>query len=87
MKRVRPLIAVSLMLVSALAVVYVRHASRVEFARLKALEAERHEIAVDYGRLQLEYATWAEGSRLERLAHEELDLREVPPAAVVVVAR
>lgn len=72
-------------LATALAVVYVRHEARRGFIALQALEAERDEIVTDWGRLQLEYATWASGGRVESLAKEELGLREVDPKQVIVV--
>ena len=71
--------------VSALSVVYVRHEARRGFIELQTLETERDRIVTDWGRLQLEYATWASGGRVEALAKDELGLREVEPKQVIVV--
>ncbi|MDX1568941.1 MAG: cell division protein FtsL [Xanthomonadales bacterium] len=70
---------------SALAVVYVRHEARRGFIELQALENGRDQVVTDWGRLQLEYATWASGGRVESLAKDELGLREVEPKQVIVV--
>ena len=70
---------------SALAVVYVRHEARRGFIELQALETTRDQVVTDWGRLQLEYATWASGGRVEALAKDELGLREVEPKQVIVV--
>jgi cell division protein FtsL len=72
---------------SAVAVVYARHQSRVLFIDLRALERERDELNVDFGRLQLEQATWAETNRVEQIARTRLGMLPVDPAATVVIRR
>lgn len=69
---------------SALGVVYARHSSRVMFSELQTLEHTGDELSVEWGKLQLERATLAEGSRIERRATNELGL-EVPQDQQVVV--
>ena len=81
----RTWVLLAAVLLTALAVVYVRHEARRGFIALQELETERDEIVTDWGRLQLEYATWASGSRVESLAKDELGLREVDPKQVIVV--
>ncbi len=60
--------------VSAIAVVHARHESRRLFIELTALTAERDELNVEFGRLQLEQATWADTNRIEQLARAQLGL-------------
>lgn len=72
-------------LATALSVVYVRHDGRRGFVELQALEQKRDELTTDWGRLQIEYATWADGSRVERLAKQQLALRDAEAAKVMVV--
>lgn len=72
---------------SAIGVVQVRHEGRQRYIDLRALNAERDELDIEYGRLQLEQATWAEMSRVERVAREELGLVRPDPAQVTVVRR
>ncbi|MFO0042722.1 MAG: cell division protein FtsL, partial [Pseudomonadota bacterium] len=57
---------------SAVGVVYARHESRRLFVELSALEAARDELNIDFGRLQLEQATWADANRIEKIARGEL---------------
>ncbi len=75
------------MLATALGVVWTRHESRVLFVELEGLNATRDELNIEWGRLQLEQATWAEASRIERLAREELDMRTPAQDEVVVIVR
>lgn len=72
---------------SAVAVVYARHQSRVLFVDLRALERERDELNIDFGRLQLEQATWAETNRVEQIARSRLGMQLVRPLDVVVIKR
>lgn len=72
---------------SAIGVVQVRHEGRQRYIDLRALHAERDELNIEYGRLQLEQATWAEMSRVERMAREELGLVRPDPRQVTVVKR
>lgn len=72
---------------SALAVVQVRHEGRQRYVELRGLLAERDELDIEYGRLQLEQATWAEMSRIERVAREELRMVRPDPARITVLRR
>lgn len=64
---------------SAVAVVRVRHENRQAFMVLQELERQRDTLQIEWGRLQLEYSTWADPARIERLAREQLEMR--PPRA------
>ncbi len=72
---------------SAIGVVQARHEGRQRYIELRSLLAERDELNVEYGRMQLEQATWAEMSRVERMAREELGLVPPDPKAITVVRR
>ena len=73
-----------MLLISAVATVYVQHYRRMQFVELRNLERERDRLQVEWGQLKLEQSTWATHERIERLAVEKLDLH-VPPAADVVL--
>ena len=45
--------------VSALALIYTRHESRKLFVELEQLTAERDELNIEWGQLQIEQSTWA----------------------------
>lgn len=77
----------ALLAASAIAVVYARHESRRLFVELSALDAERDELNIEFGRLQLEQATWADTHRIETLARTELGLRFPDPAQLRVIER
>jgi len=69
---------VSVMIVwSALSVVEARHESRKLFVELQRYENQRDLMTEEWGRLQLEQATWGTYSRIEEVAREKLKM-ELP---------
>lgn len=83
---------VSLMLLvgvvaSGIAVVDARQQSRRLFVTLSALETERDELNIEFGRLQLEQATWVESNRLEQVARNQLGMVFPGTGETVVIRR
>ncbi|MFC4819439.1 cell division protein FtsL [Dokdonella ginsengisoli] len=74
-------------LASALAVVQARQQSRSLFVELSRLGSERDDLNFEFGRLQLEQATWAENSRVEQIARGKLGMVSPGPAETVVIKR
>ena len=70
---------------SAIGVVYTRHEHRQHFIELSRLERERDELNIEFGRLQLEQATWAETSRIEQVATGKLGMKFPESADIVVM--
>ncbi|ROR29677.1 cell division protein FtsL [Inmirania thermothiophila] len=70
---------------SALAVVWSRHESRRLFAELQGLEQRRDALQVEWGRLQIEQATWAADGRIETIASGRLGMRLPAPDEIVIV--
>ena len=70
---------------TALLVVRDRHEHRQAFVALSKLERARDELNIEFGRLQLEHATWAEANRIDRIAREQLGMRFPEPDEIVVV--
>ena len=70
---------------SAIGVVYTRHEHRQHFIELSRLERERDELNIEFGRLQLEQATWAETSRIEQVATGQLGMKFPESADIVVM--
>jgi cell division protein FtsL len=77
---------VLLLAVVATTVGYVdaRHQNRKLFNELENL-TRLQEQRIEWGRLQLEQATWAENSRVEQIARERLGLEFPKPEGVVVI--
>ena len=71
---------------TSLLVVRDRHAHRQAFTALSKLERARDELNIEFGRLQLEQATVAESTRIERVATTRLGMK-FPEAGDVVVIR
>lgn len=63
-----------LVLISAIAVVWARHENRVLFVQLTRLQAQRDALNIEFGRLELEKATWAEPGRIESIARKQMGM-------------
>lgn len=72
---------------SAIGVVYARQQSRLEFVELSRLGNERDDLNFEFGRLQLEQATWAENNRIEQIARGRLGMVSPSVAETVVIKR
>ena len=70
---------------SAIAVVFARHEHRQLFIRLTGLEKTRDALNIEFGRLQLEQATWAESNRIDQVARTRLGMKFPETGDIVVV--
>jgi cell division protein FtsL len=84
--RSRGALVLGLVIVSALAVVTLRHQNRSSFTQLRALQTERDELNNEWGRLLLEQGAWSEHRRIESLARGQLGMALPESSQVVVVA-
>jgi cell division protein FtsL len=71
---------------TAIGVVYARQKHREAFIELTRLEHERDDLNIEFGRLQLEQATWAETNRIEQVATTKLGM-VFPASQDIVVVR
>ncbi|MFO1494669.1 MAG: cell division protein FtsL [Lysobacterales bacterium] len=71
---------------SAIALVYARHQNRTLFFALEKLNAERDELNIEWGQLQLEQSTWADANRVEQIATRDLGMTFPAPQDIVVIA-
>lgn len=69
-------------MVSALNVVYYRHANRVLYAQLQKSEQNRDDLYVDWTRLLLELGALSNHARIDNVAHAELDMRAPTPKEI-----
>jgi cell division protein FtsL len=68
------LLLIAVAVVSALGVVYTKYRSRILFAEVQRLEQSLDAYEEEWGQLQLEQNTWAEHSRIERMARTRLGM-------------
>ena len=73
--------------VTSLLVVCDRHAHRQAFTALSKLERARDELNIEFGRLQLEQATWAESNRIDQVARTRLGMTFPRTEDTVVLRR
>jgi cell division protein FtsL len=70
---------------SGIAVVYARQQHREAYVELTRLQKQRDEINIEFSRLQLEQATWAETNRIEQVATERLGMSFPATPELIVV--
>lgn len=71
---------------SGIAVIYAKHINRKLFIELQALQNERDDMNMEWGRLQLEQSTFSTHSNVDRIAREKLDM-ELPAQEEIVIVR
>ncbi|MEO8802366.1 MAG: cell division protein FtsL [Rudaea sp.] len=79
------LVLLSAVIFSAIGVVYARQQNRILFGELTHLTTQQDELNTEFGRLELEQATWAEPNRIEQVARGQLGMVTPGPAETVVV--
>lgn len=79
------LLLLGAVLASAIAVVWTRHQSRSLFVQFSQLQSQRDELNIEYGRLELEQATWAEPRRIDSEARTKLGMFTPRPQDVQLV--
>ena len=78
--------SLTLILVSAFAVIHSSHACRKLYAELQALESTQWHLQEEYGRLLLEQSTWASHRRVQQVAQDELGMLAPPLERLRLVA-
>jgi len=78
-----PLTLAALVMVSALAVIQVKHRNRALTTQENALRAERERLELEWTQLQLEEATLAQHSRVDQLARAQFEM--IDPADYRIV--
>ena len=72
---------------TALLIVRDRHEHRLAFVALNRLDKARDELNLEFGRLQLEQATWAESNRVDQVARARLGMVFPRTEDIVVLRR
>ncbi|MEH6358219.1 MAG: cell division protein FtsL [Pseudomonadales bacterium] len=74
-----------LMLVSAVAVIYVTHLNRHSFSQYQAALQLRDQLDIEWGQLLLEQSAQASHSRVEQLARKRLAMKAPEASQIVLV--
>ena len=72
-------------LASAIGIIHARYRHRQLFVELTRLVNARDELNIEFSRLQLDQATWAESNRIDKVARERLGMKTPEPADIAVV--
>lgn len=81
------LLLLATVVASAIGVVYARQQDRILFGALTQLTREQDDLNTEFGRLELEQATWAEPNRIEQIARGQLGMVNPGAADTVVVKK
>ena len=81
----RLVILASLLAISAIAVIELRHENRLAFATLQTLQQHRDALDVEWGKLLLEEGAWAQHQRLEKTARSRLGMQLPQSDQIVMV--
>ena len=90
MRRVGAFIVLLLLIAviaSALGVVYAREQNRRLFVDYTQLIKDHDDLNVEFSRLELEQATWAETNRIEQVARGQLGMVTPDAASMVLIKR
>lgn len=79
------LLLIAIAVASSLGVVYTKYRSRMLFAEIQKLEQSLDDYDEELGQLQLEQNTWAEHSRIERLARTQLGMVLPPRESIIYI--
>jgi cell division protein FtsL len=74
-----------LMLLSALAVIYVSHLNRHAFSEYQAALDERDRLDIEWGQLLLEQSALAQHARVEQIARERLAMKAPAASEIILV--
>lgn len=81
------LMLLAAVLTTAIGVVWTRHESRVLFVNLTGLQDQRDNLNIEYGRLELEQATYAEPRRIDDEARQQLGMLDPRPQDIRLLTR
>ncbi|HVH82766.1 MAG TPA: cell division protein FtsL [Steroidobacteraceae bacterium] len=73
-------------LASAAGAIYCEHRARELFIQLEALNAQRDNLQIEWGQLQLEQSAWSSHAFVERVASTRLHMAIPPPQSIEVVS-
>ena len=80
-------ILIVMVVVSAIAVVYVKNWNRMLYVELSDLQKTGDELNVEWGQLQIELSTLSKHGRIEELARKKLGMQALIYNEVVIVAQ
>ena len=75
----------SLVLASAILLIYSKHQSRKLFVELQQLKYQVDDLNTEWSQLQLEQSAWSGHGRIERIARKQLSMVMPEPGNVVFV--
>ncbi len=84
--RIATVVLFVLTILSAFGVVSASHETRNMYRELQVLQKERDDIESEYGQLLLEQSAWANNTRVDQIAREELQM-VIPKVEEIIVLR
>lgn len=81
------MIIIVMLVASAVAVAYSVHKSRAYMNAWQMAQAERDRLETEWGQLLLEQHAWGAYGRIGKIATEQLQMRNPPPAEIIMVRK
>ena len=70
---------------SAAGAIYCKHRARQLFVELERLNAQRDNLQIEWGQLQLEQSAWSTQAFVERVASNKLHMAMPPPKEIEII--
>jgi cell division protein FtsL len=71
---------------SAAGAIWCKHRAREMFVQLETLNAQRDNLEIEWGQLQLEQSAWSTHAFVERVASAKLHMAMPPPKEIEIVS-
>jgi cell division protein FtsL len=71
---------------SAAGAIWCKHRSREMFVELESLNAQRDNLEIEWGQLQLEQSAWSTHAFVERVASTKLRMATPPPKEIEIIS-
>jgi len=83
--RLSLVVLIFFLMLTALALVYVKHKSRSLFSELETLQATQHRLDENWGRLMLEQSVLLSHDMIEKVASRKLGMRRPGPERTMII--
>ncbi len=85
--RLSMVILVAFLMITSIALVYVKHKSRALFSELEILKNKQHKLDESWGRLMLEQSVLLSHGMVEKVARQKLRMQRPESKQLIVIER
>jgi len=85
--RLSLVILVAFLMITSMALIYVKHKSRTLFSELQVLQTQQHKLDESWGRLMLEQSVLLSHGMVEKVARQKLHMQRPASTQLIVIER